>query len=108
MNMDLVVIFSFISVVVLIITAGITLLPITKKLGVYLEEAAFERRENRLSGGSREQRQEYALQAAPPELIETLSRLEQQVASMADRQAFVEELIEKRPAAELRGDSGGA
>lgn len=105
---ELIVIFSFISIIVLIITTGVTLFPITKKLGVYLEEAAFERRERRLSGGSREPQGTYALQAAPPELMETLARVEQQIASMADRQAFVEELIEGRQAAELPGDSGGA
>ena len=103
MDMDLVVIFTFVSMVVLIITAGVVLLPITRKLGVYLEEAAIERRNARLSGapaGAEAPR----LQAAPTGLLEVLGRLEDQIASVADRQAFVERLLEERPVGE-RGPS---
>lgn len=104
MDMDLIVIFSFVVMVVLIITAGVVLFPISRKLGRYLEEAAIERREARLAGfnphmhgqGPAQQPQPQALQAAPPELLETLSRLEDQLGNVADRQAFVEQLLEHR------------
>ncbi|MDX1393610.1 MAG: hypothetical protein R3195_04440 [Gemmatimonadota bacterium] len=102
MDMDLIVIFTFVTMVVLIITAGVVLLPISRKLGTYLEEAAIERREARLAGlgpqvhGSAHDDGRRALAAAPPELMDTLARLESQLAGVAERQAFVERLLEER------------
>ena len=102
MDMDLIVIFTFVTMVVLIITAGVVLLPISRKLGTYLEEAAIERREARLAGfkpgieGSARADGRHALPAAPPELLDTLARLENQLAGVAERQAFVERLLEER------------
>jgi len=96
--MDLVVIFTFVAMVVLIITAGVVLWPISRKLGVYLEEAAIERRESRLSGAKPMTHQQ-ALPAAPQELLDTLSRMESQMSAVADRQAFVEELLERKQVA---------
>ena len=104
MDMDLVVIFSFVVMVVLIVTAGVVLWPISRKLGVYLEEAAIERRAARLSGAPQSS-QPHALPAAPPELLEMLSRLEDQMSAVADRQAFVEQLLEEKQSA--KDPSGG-
>ena len=101
MDMDLIVIFTFVFMVVLTITAGVVLWPISRKLGVYLEEAAIERREARLTGNQPAAPQQM-LPAAPPELLETLSRLEDQMSAVADRQAFVEQLLEEKQAARER------
>jgi len=98
MDMDLVVIFGFIASVVLIIVGGIVLYPIAQKLGHFLEEAARERAETRASGPGRRE-----LPAAPADLAETLARLEAQLERIADRQAFVERLVEERPARTLEG-----
>jgi hypothetical protein len=100
MDMDLVVIFTFVVMLVLIITTGVVLLPISRKLGRYLEEAAIERREARLAGFNPHMKQSQALPAAPPELLETLSRVEEQLMGVVDRQAFVEQLLEQRQATE--------
>ncbi|MFV1987742.1 MAG: hypothetical protein ACC682_10695 [Gemmatimonadota bacterium] len=109
MDLDLVVIFSFVVMVVLIITAGVVLLPISRKLGRYLEEAAIERREARLAGFNPRMRQgqapPQALAAAPSELLDVISRLEEQLESVADRQAFVEQLLEERQAVEVEGSA---
>ena len=102
MDMDLVVIFSFVTMVVLIITAGVVLFPIARKLGAYLEEAAIERKEARLAGfnphihATAPGEARRALPEAPSELLDTLSRLESRLASVADRQGFVERLLEER------------
>ncbi len=97
--MDLIVIFSFVVMIVLIITAGVVLYPISRKLGRYLEEAAIERREARLSGHSShapQQHQQQAIAAPPPQFMEMLSRLETQLEGVADRQEFVERLLEEK------------
>ncbi len=101
MDMDLVVTFAFVATIVLIIVAGIVSFPIARKLGHFLEEAARERAETRLKGGTGRM-----LAAAPPDLAETLARLEDQLERIETRQAFVERLVEERPAAAL--ESGAA
>lgn len=93
MDMDLVVIFAFISTIVLIITGGIVLFPISRKLAYFLEQATRERAD-RLAGGVRE-----ALPgpAADDRVLRTLSDLRDQVEQLAERQAFTEQLLERRP-----------
>lgn len=92
MDMDLVVIFAFISTIVLIITGGVVLFPISRKLGYFLEQATRERAD-RLPGGAKE-----ALPgpAANDRLVRTLSDLQDQVGQLAERQAFTEQLLERR------------
>ena len=93
MDMDLVVIFAFVSMVVLIVTGGVVLFPISRRLGYFLEQATRERAD-RLAGGVRE-----ALSgpAANDRLLRALSELQDQVAQLAERQAFTEQLLEHRP-----------
>lgn len=92
MDMDLVVIFTFISTIVLIITGGVVLFPISRKLAYFLEQATRDRAD-RLAGGVRE-----ALPgpAANDRLLQTLSELQDQVGQIAERQAFTEQLLERR------------
>ena len=49
-----------------------------------------------------------ALPAAPPELIDTLARLEGQLANVAERQAFVERLLEERQDGREESEKGRA
>ncbi|MCZ0934647.1 MAG: hypothetical protein OXJ54_05635 [Gemmatimonadetes bacterium] len=93
MDMDLVVIFAFISAIVLIITGGVVLLPISRKLGYFLEQAARDRA-GRLGGGAKET---LPGPAANDRLLQTLSDLQDQVGQLAERQAFTEQLLERRP-----------
>ncbi len=92
MDMDLVVIFAFVSTIVLIITGGIVLFPISRKLGYFLEQATRERAD-RLASGVKE-----ALPgpAANDRLLQTLSDLQDQVGQIAERQGFTEQLLEHR------------
>lgn len=100
MNMDLVIIFGFVATIVFIITAGIVLFPIGRKLGFFLEQAARERAERRL--GPTE-----ATPQLPPggyeELIHALGSLETRVEQLAERQAFGEQLMESRSPPTLTG-----
>lgn len=91
MDMDLVVTFVFVATIVLIIVGGIVLFPIARKLGHFLEEAARERAAARGRGDSA------MLGSAPPDLADTLARMEDRLEAIATRQAFVERLIEERP-----------
>lgn len=99
MDMDLVIIFSFVTGIVLIITCGILLAPIARKLGAYLEVAAEERRAKTLGPG--------APQALPdPEarrLAETLERIEKHVMALEERQQFTERMLETRSGEPSRG-----
>ncbi|MYG49816.1 MAG: hypothetical protein F4164_10725 [Gemmatimonadales bacterium] len=97
MDMNLVVIFTFISTIVLIITGGIVLFPISRKLAYFLEQATRERAD-RLAGRVQE-----ALpgSAANERLLRALSDLHDQVGQLAERQAFTEQLLERR------GEEGG-
>ena len=94
MNMDLVVVFGFVATVVLIVTMGIVLFPISRKLGHFLEEAARERAERIAS------RATGAQQALPSQveqqLVNLMGSLEQQVSQLAERQEFTEKLLEER------------
>lgn len=98
MDMDLVVIFGFIASIVLIIVGGVVLYPIAQKLGHFLEEAARERAEGRLRGGSGTE-----FVAAPPGVGDTLARIDERLERIEARQAFVERLIEERPTGTLEG-----
>ena len=93
MDMDLVVIFTFISTMVLIITGGVVLFPISRKLAYFLEQATRDRAD-RLAGRVRE-----ALPgpAADDRVLQALSDLQDQVGQLAERQAFTEQLLERRP-----------
>lgn len=90
MDMDLVVIFGFIATIVFIITAGIVLFPIGRKLGFFLEQAARDRVEGRLPPTQ-------ATRQLPPggyeELIHALGSLETRVEQIAERQTFAEQLM---------------
>ncbi len=91
MDMDLVLIFSFVSTVVLIITMGVVLFPITRKLGHFLEQTAKDRAA-RLTG-------DQPVSIAPPvadQLVELMNSLESQVSYLTERQAFTERLLEER------------
>lgn len=92
MDMDLVIIFSFVTGIVLIITGGILLAPIARKLGIYLEAAAEERRTEALGPG--------APRALPDaeahRLAEALERIEQHVMALDERQQFTERMLEGR------------
>lgn len=92
MDMDLVVVFAFVSTIVLIITGGIVLFPLSRKLAYFLEQAARDRAD-RLAGGVGE-----ALPGTAPNdrLLQTLSDLQDQVGQIAERQAFTEQLLERR------------
>jgi hypothetical protein len=92
MDMDLVVVFAFVSTIVLIITGGIVLFPLSRRLAYFLEQAARDRAD-RLAGGVHE-----ALPgpAANDRLLQTLSDLQDQVGQIAERQAFTEQLLERR------------
>lgn len=99
MDMDLVLIFSFVSTLVLILTAGVILFPIARKLGYFLEQAARERAE-RITGSD-----PAALSApAKDQLVEVLTSLEEQVGQLAERQAFTERLLEKRAEEKPEGE----
>lgn len=93
MNMDLVVIFGFIATIVFIITAGIVLFPIGRKLGFFLEQAARDRVEGRIPRAK-------ATPQLPPggyeELIHALGSLETRVEQLTERQTFAEELMGSR------------
>lgn len=92
MDMDLVVVFAFVSTIVLIITGGIVLFPLSRRLAYFLEQAARDRAD-RLADGVHE-----ALPgpAANDRLLQTLSDLQDQVGQIAERQAFTEQLLERR------------
>jgi hypothetical protein len=93
MDMDLVVIFGFVATIVFIITAGIVLFPIGRKLGFFLEQAARDRVERRFPSA------EDAPQLTPggyEELIHALGSLETRVEQIAERQAFAEQLMGSR------------
>jgi hypothetical protein len=92
MDMDLVIIFAFVSTIVLIITAGVVLFPIARKLGYFLEQAARERAEKRVGTGERQQ----LPSGAYDELLHALGSLETRVTQLAERQTFSEDLLEKR------------
>ncbi|WP_419162114.1 hypothetical protein [Candidatus Palauibacter sp.] len=92
MDMDLVVIFGFVTSLVLIITGGIVLYPISRKLGYFLEEAARERAD-RLSGRIQEALPD---SAANDRVNQALSDLQDQIGHLAERQAFTEQLLERR------------
>ena len=92
MDMDLVVIFAFISTIVLIITGGIVLFPISRKLAHFLEQAARDRA-GRLAEGVQEALPD---PAATDGLRQALSHLQDQVGQIAERQAFTEQLLERR------------
>jgi len=90
MDMDLVVIFSFVSTLVLIITMGVVLFPISRKLGHFLEQAARDKA-SRLAGDRPA--------ISPPvadQLVQLMSNLEAQVSQLAEQQAFTERLLEER------------
>lgn len=92
MDMDLVVVFAFVSTIVLIITGGIVLFPLSRKLAYFLEQAARDRAD-RLADGV-----QGALPgpAANDRMLQTLSELQDQVGQIAERQAFTEQLLERR------------
>ncbi len=92
MDMNLVMVFAFVATLVLIITTGIILFPISRKLGYFLEQAARERAE-RLADAT--------TQASLPspqtdQMIELMSSLQSQIGQLAERQAFTEHLLEER------------
>jgi hypothetical protein len=93
MDMDLVVIFGFVATIVFIITAGIVLFPIGRKLGFFLEQAARERAEKRFPPTE-------ATPQLPPggyeELIHALGSLEMRLEQIAERQGFTEQLMGSR------------
>ncbi len=90
MDMDLVVVFSFVALLALIITTGIIVFPISRKLGLFLEQAAKERA-NRIAGG-----QPAIATPVADQLIQLMSGLEEQVGRLAERQAFTERLLEEK------------
>lgn len=94
MNMDLIVVFGFVATVVLIVTMGIVLFPISRKLGHFLEEAAKERAERIANRAANPP------QALPSpveqQLVTLLGNLEHQVSQLAERQEFTERLLEER------------
>ncbi len=91
MDMDLVLIFGFVASLVLILTVGVILFPIARKLGYFLEQAARERAE-RLATSIPE-----ALPSPPnDQLIEVLTSIQTQVGELAERQTFTESLLEHR------------
>lgn len=92
MDMDLLVGFAGLATIVLIITGGIVLFPLSRKLGYLLEQAARDRAD-RLAGGVQD-----ALPgpAANDRVLQTLSELQDQVGQIAERQAFTEQLLERR------------
>ncbi|WP_420616570.1 hypothetical protein [Candidatus Palauibacter sp.] len=92
MDMDLVVVFAFVSTIVLIITGGIVLFPLSRKLAYFLEQAARDRAD-RLAGGVGE---DLPGTAPNDRLLQTLSDLQDQVGQIAERQAFTEQLLERR------------
>ena len=102
MDMDLVIIFGFVATIVFIITAGIVLFPIGRKLGFFLEQAARERAERRFPSAE-------ATPQLPPggyeELIHALGSLETRVGQIAERQAFAEQLMGARSQSTLTGSS---
>ena len=98
MDMDLVVIFGFIATIVLIIVGGIVLYPIAQKLGHFLEVAARERAEGRLRAGSSPE-----FLTALPDVGDSLARIDERLERIESRQAFVERLVEERPARTLEG-----
>lgn len=101
MDMDLVIIFSFVATIVLIITTGIVVAPIARKLGHFLEEAARERAGRRMRGAADPE-------LSFPELHEILGRLEHRLERMEERQTFVERLLEEEQVPGLGAGSGGA
>lgn len=92
MDMDLLVGFAGLATIVLIITGGIVLFPLSRKLGYLLEQAARDRAD-RLAHGA-----QGALPdpAANDRVLQTLSELQDQVGRIAERQAFTEQLLERR------------
>ena len=102
-NMDLIIIFSFISLVILIITTGIILFPISRKLGLFLEQAAKDRA-NRLASG------QPASISSPvsDQLVQLMSSLESQVGHLAERQAFTERLLEGKAETDALREVPGA
>ena len=93
MDMDLVVIFGFVATIVFIITAGVVLFPIGRKLGFFLEQAARDRAERRFpSAGATPQLPTGGYE----ELIHALGSLETRVEQIAERQAFAEQLMGSR------------
>ena len=94
MDMNLIVVFGFVATVVLIVTMGIVLFPISRKLGHFLEEAAKERAEriaNRATGT-----QQALPSPVEQQLVHLLGSLEEQVSHLAERQEFTERLLEER------------
>ena len=104
MDMDLVITFAFVTTIILIITTGIVVFPMMRKLGHFLEEAARERARDRLAGE--------ATASLPAggheELLHALGNLDQRIAELAERQTFTEELLSERAQARLETGQGDA
>ncbi|MDX1579038.1 MAG: hypothetical protein R3266_11155 [Gemmatimonadota bacterium] len=98
MDMDLVVILSFVTGIVLIITVGIVFFPIARKLGHFLEEAAKERAERVARGAGRPAP---LRPGAQEDIVQALTNLERRIGEVAERQAFTERLLEERHDAQV-------
>ncbi len=91
--MDLVLIFSFIATIVLIITGGIVLLPIARRIGGMLGESTADRRALREGHAAAETAQ---LEEAVAQLARSLEAIDTRLERLDERQAFTERLLETR------------
>ncbi len=92
--MDLVLIFSFIATIVLIITGGIVLLPIARRIGGMLGESAADRRA--LREGRAAAAETTQLEEAVAQLARSLEDMDMRLDRLDERQAFTERLLETR------------
>jgi len=103
MDSDLLIIFGFVALIVLIVMTSVILYPISQKLALFLEQAAKERA-NRIADGR-------PASLSPPvsdQLVQLMTNLESQVGELAERQAFTERLLEGKTEVAAAKEEPGA
>ncbi|MCG8469367.1 MAG: hypothetical protein MJB57_14370 [Gemmatimonadetes bacterium] len=103
MDMDLVVVLGFVLLVTITVTGGIVLFPISRKLGLFLEQAAKERADRLAARATGSPSSDVTEQ-----LIQLMNNLESQVGHLTERQAFTERLLETRTSLPADESASGA